>query len=347
MARRRSRGIGAGLLAFAAAFLIAGGALLGNSGSARALVNCTVGDYSTDAEEAAFFALLNDYRAANGLSRLTLSTNLDRGATWIIEDMAPNHYFAHTDSLGRTPYQRGLDCGYPEGAGENLAGGWNWDTAQEVFDAWKASSGHNQNMLGSFYTQVGIARLYDANADYGWYWATTFGAANDSTSGAQSAPSPTPTATTVAPTSTPTAPPAAPTLTPTAVPPAATPSATATATPTATRTSQPPPSPTQARPTATPTVQPASQAPVASFPAGVAVRRGANLLLWTGTATQPATALAGADPATVVYAFDATSGSWLRYGGGLPATLNTLALLQPGQAYWVLANADRTLTGWR
>lgn len=49
----------------------------------------------------------------------------------------------------------------------------------------------------------------------------------------------------------------------------------------------------------------------------------------------------------MVYAFDAASGSWLRYGGGLPATFNTLALLQPGQAYWVLANADRTLTGWR
>ena len=276
----------AGLLAFAGAGLLAGGTLGGATSPASALVDCSVADSGIDAEEAAFLGLLNDYRAASGLGPLTLSTNLSRGATWIIESMAAGHYFAHTDSRGRSPYQRGLDCGYPEGAAENLAGGWNWDTAREVFDAWAASSGHSQNMLGSFYTQVGVARLHDANADYGWYWAATFGAANDGTGVTPSAPSPQPSA-----------------------------------------------------------APPAAEAPAAATLAGVAVSRGANLLAWTGPPERPSTALGVAD--AVVYAFDTATGSWLRYGAAFPPALNTLSLLQPGQAYWVLANRDGTLTGWQ
>ena len=281
MAGRTSPGSGTGLLVLATALLIAAGALLGSSGHARALVNCTVADSSVDSEEAAFLGLLNDYRSANGLGLLTLSTNLNRGATWIVDDMAAKHYFAHVDSFGRTPYQRGLDCGYPQGAGENLAGGGDWGTAREVFDAWKASPAHNQNMLGSFYTQAGIARLHDPNSDYGWYWATTFGAGNDA--------------------------------------------------------------PLEPQPTAKPAPETAA---VSSSP-GVTVHRGANLLLWTGPAASPAVALTPAGDDTVVYAFDSASGSWLRYGAAIPPTLNTLALLQPGQAYWVLVDAELTLDRWR
>ena len=74
--------------------------------------------------------------------------------------MADKSYFSHTDSLGRSPEVRGRDCGTRTGIGENIAAGTVRDTAQEAFDAWKASSGHNNNMLYASYKQIGIARHY-------------------------------------------------------------------------------------------------------------------------------------------------------------------------------------------
>ncbi|HMO25698.1 MAG TPA: CAP domain-containing protein, partial [Tepidisphaeraceae bacterium] len=72
---------------------------------------------------------------------------------------------------------------YSSGAGENLAAGTNWSSAQSAFTAWQNSSGHNANMLGQYYQQIGIARFYLSGSPYGWYWATTFGATNDGTGG--------------------------------------------------------------------------------------------------------------------------------------------------------------------
>src|SRR5690606_22774689 len=103
---------------------------------------------------------INNYRAQNGRGALTVSTNLNRAAHWMGNDLGVNRYFSHTDSLGRSPSQRAMDCDYPSGAGENLAAGTNWSTAQAAFDAWRNSSGHNANMLNGNYRQIGIARVY-------------------------------------------------------------------------------------------------------------------------------------------------------------------------------------------
>jgi uncharacterized protein YkwD len=172
-------------------------ALISRASSADALTNCTVSDLAMDGEETAFLGLINTYRAQNGLGALTVSTNLNRAASWMVIDLGTRNYFSHTDSLGRAPAQRSIDCGYPLGAGENLAAGTVWDTAQEAFDAWRASAGHNQNMLASYYKQIGIARYFAAGSIYGWYWATDFGTTNDGTGSGGGAPA------------TPTAPPAA------------------------------------------------------------------------------------------------------------------------------------------
>lgn len=184
--------------------------------AAEALTNCTVSDLSTDAEEAAFLTLINAYRAQNGRGALALSTNLNRAATWHGGDMGAKGYFSHTDSLGRNPSARARDCDYPSGAGENIAAGTVWDTAQEAFTAWRNSSGHNANMLNANYTMIGIARVYVSGSRYGWYWVTNFGTVNDGTSGGgggQATATPTRTATqppaaTATPTRTPTQPPA-------------------------------------------------------------------------------------------------------------------------------------------
>lgn len=169
----------------AAGLLVLGVVAIGGGTAAHALTNCTISDSAValDSQESAFLGLINSYRASNGLAALTLSTNLDRSAAWMANDLGAHNYFSHTNSLGRDPSTRAQDCGYPSGAGENIAAGTNWDTAQAVFAGWKASAGHNANMLNASYKQIGIARAYTANSTYGWYWVTDFGLVNDGTSG--------------------------------------------------------------------------------------------------------------------------------------------------------------------
>lgn len=171
----------AGLAVALAGAALAGSVGLGAAHPASALTSCTVNDLSIDGEEQAFLGLINQYRAQNGLGALSMSANLNRAASWMAIDMAQKGYFSHTDSLGRSPSTRATDCGYPQGAGENIAAGTVWSTAQAAFDAWKASAGHNANMLNGTYRQIGIARYYQAGSQYGWYWVTDFGMTNDGT----------------------------------------------------------------------------------------------------------------------------------------------------------------------
>lgn len=343
---------------------------------AEALTNCSVTHDALDSEEQQFLVLINQYRAQNGLNPLTVSTNLNRAAAWMVEDMATKGYFSHTDSFGRSPFQRAIDCGYPTGAGENLAAGTTWSTAQAAFDAWRASPGHNQNMLTGFYQQIGIARYYRAGSPYGWYWATNFGATNDGTGGGGSSGQPTNTAT---PTNTPT-PTATPTRTPTPTPtqsaqpspspspsaspsPSPSPTMPPTATPTPTQaqgsgsppmppmppgppTNTPTPTPTRTNtPTPTPTATP-TRTPTPSAPAGGAgvpslpLSPGANLVAWPGGSVPPAQVFGPNSNVAVVYEWDPATGSWRRYLPGMPAYLNTLTQLRTGAAYWVIARGQ-------
>ena len=172
----------------AAGLLVLGMVAIGGGTAAHALTNCTISDSAValDSQETAFLGLINSYRASNGVAALTLSTNLDRASAWMANDLGAKNYFSHTDSLGRDPSTRAQNCGYPSGAGENIAAGTAWDTAQAVFAGWKASPGHNANMLNATYKQIGIARAYTASSTYGWYWVTDFGLVNDGTNGSGS-----------------------------------------------------------------------------------------------------------------------------------------------------------------
>jgi len=128
-----------------------------------------------DAEEAAFCRTINNYRAQQGLGPLRVSTSLTKAADWDTTDMAQKNYFSHTDSLGRDPFKRMTAFGYnfSTSKGENIAAGNA--TAAATFSQWKASSGHNQNMLSSAYKVIGISRSYSATSTYKWYWNTDFG----------------------------------------------------------------------------------------------------------------------------------------------------------------------------
>lgn len=134
-----------------------------------------------DAEESAFCRTINAYRIQNGLGALRVSTLLTKAAKWDTADMAQKNYFSHTDSVGRDPFKRMTAFGYKlqTSEGENIAAGNA--SASATFSQWKASSGHNQNMLSSAYKVIGISRAYSAKATYGWYWTTDFGGTVDQT----------------------------------------------------------------------------------------------------------------------------------------------------------------------
>ena len=327
--RTQLRHIGAPLALAVAGLALLVGAMAATNATpqAQALTNCSVSDYSLDSEELALLSLINNYRQSNGLNTLTVSTNLNRAAHWMAWDLGTTPNWSHTDSLGRSPYQRALDCGYPQGAGENLAAGNSWSTAQQAFDAWKASTGHNANMLNSYYKQIGIARVHVSGSPYGWYWVTKFGATDDGTSGGGGSSTPTNTPTpqpTAMPTNTPVPtqafnPP--PTSTPTQPPP--------TSTPTPAPTNTPPPTNTPVPPTPTPTPNSPSDS--------LGLQPGANLIGWSGNTTTPRNALRHVeDQVRAVYSWDAASQRWLRYGPQLPSYANTLTWMRQGEAYWIV-----------
>ena len=125
-----------------------------------------------DTEEQTFLTQINNYRAQSGLGTLTLSGKLDDVARWMANDMATHNYFSHEDSLGRDPFQRTDALGYNTWRGENLVAGA--EGATQAFQIWRDSPPHNDNMLGSHYAVIGIARAYSASSAFGWYWVTEF-----------------------------------------------------------------------------------------------------------------------------------------------------------------------------
>lgn len=179
-----------------------------------------------DSEAQSFLGLINNYRAQNNLKSLSIDAALQDSANWMSNDMltsciAGKYTCSHTDSTGRTFDQRLRDFGYPAGttasAGENLAWGYNGGatTAQQVFNLWKNSPGHNSNMLGSSYVAIGISRSCSGG---NCAWVTDFGSKVVKPYNPAPTPTPSPTQTPApAPTPAPTPIPTS-TLTPTPTP---------------------------------------------------------------------------------------------------------------------------------
>ena len=140
-------------------------------------------------QEFQFLQLINAHRQQNGLQPLTASKKLNIASYRHSLDMGQRDYFAHDTKLPLPAGQSGpqftdrmADAGYTgySDAGENIASGY--PTAQSVFDAWKASSGHNANMLNASYTQIGIGLAQVPGSIYTYYWTTDFANGRDSAS---------------------------------------------------------------------------------------------------------------------------------------------------------------------
>jgi hypothetical protein len=139
-----------------------------------------------DAEEERFLQLINDYRGQHGLAFLQASDTLAEAAARHSLDMGNYSFFDHTTRkssyfpVGSAPWDRMRLLGYPTNAAmaENIAVGQR--TAQQVFEAWRNSSGHRANMLNGRFRVIGIGRRAASTSSQTYYWTTNFGSVVDS-----------------------------------------------------------------------------------------------------------------------------------------------------------------------
>ena len=120
------------------------------------------------AEAQAVLDLVNEQRAANGLSALSLNAELCAVAQEKAQDMKTNKYFDHKSPTYGTPFEMMKSFGITyKSAGENIAMGYK--NAEAVVTAWMNSAGHRANILNSSYTQMGIGYVENGN-----YWCQMF-----------------------------------------------------------------------------------------------------------------------------------------------------------------------------
>lgn len=100
--------------------------------------------------------LTNADRTSQGLATLTVSPVLTAVAEAKAADMAEKGYFAHTSPEGKTPWYWFKEKGYTfTYAGENLA--IDFHESPDVQRAWMQSPTHRANIVGTQFTEIGIA----------------------------------------------------------------------------------------------------------------------------------------------------------------------------------------------
>ena len=117
-------------------------------------------DNGSQSQDSAYAAevvnLVNQERAAAGLSPLTSDSALARVAMDKAKDMYHNNYFSHQSPTYGSPFDMmrsyGISYSY---AGENIASGQR--TPQEVVTAWMNSPGHRANIMSTNFTTIGVA----------------------------------------------------------------------------------------------------------------------------------------------------------------------------------------------
>ena len=132
--------------------------------------------HSLDSVEQQVIDLINEYRKENKLTELKPTKSVQEAAEFMAEDFAnhPNDtkLHEHYDSTGRAPEERSKDYGFYF-LTENI--GWGYTTAEGIFEAWKASEGHRENMLAKGARTIGLGRYYKEGATKEgalteWFW---------------------------------------------------------------------------------------------------------------------------------------------------------------------------------
>jgi len=139
------------------------------TGPGFATVNC---DFTLNpAKIESVIAVINTYRTNNGFTPYTVNADLTRAAQAHSNDMACNGLFVHTGSNGSTPQSRVAFSGYSASSvSENVYGNYPDPTGQDVVNWWAADQSdprHNQNLLSTKFTEIGIG--YSFYKNFGYY----------------------------------------------------------------------------------------------------------------------------------------------------------------------------------
>ncbi|MEM1371320.1 MAG: CAP domain-containing protein [Pseudomonadota bacterium] len=132
-------------------------------------------DYSNttlDAEKAR--VIINQYRADNGLRPLRLDASLTAAATAHARDLAKWDRISHYGSDGSNPWDRVKRTGYEASLAAENVGTGQIDFA-EVMRGWKASAGHNKNLLLRDANHMGIALVQAPNTEFKSFWTLVLG----------------------------------------------------------------------------------------------------------------------------------------------------------------------------
>lgn len=113
--------------------------------------------------------LVNEERAKEGLSPLTVDTNVQAAA--MVRAKECEQLFSHTrpDGSSFATALKEQNVSY-RGAGENIA--WGQRSPEEVMNAWMNSSGHRANIMNPNFTTIGVG--YYENAKGTDYWCQLF-----------------------------------------------------------------------------------------------------------------------------------------------------------------------------
>jgi uncharacterized protein YkwD len=119
--------------------------------------------------------LINAYRKEKGLKPLKLHAALTEAAKAHSRDLAKWDRISHYGSDGSNPWDRVKRAGYnAKVAAENV--GTGQASLEEVIKGWKASPGHNKNLLLGDIEHMGIALVQDSRTEFKTFWTLVVGA---------------------------------------------------------------------------------------------------------------------------------------------------------------------------
>jgi uncharacterized protein YkwD len=119
--------------------------------------------------------LINAYRREKGLKPVKLNAALTEAAKAHSRDLAKWDRISHYGSDGSNPWDRVKRAGYnAKVAAENV--GTGQASMDEVLKGWKASPGHNKNLLLADIEHMGIALVTDPKTEFKTFWTLVVGA---------------------------------------------------------------------------------------------------------------------------------------------------------------------------
>jgi uncharacterized protein YkwD len=113
-------------------------------------------------------AIISRYRGQNGLGPVSVNSRLNALAEKQARAMAAADRMSH--NVG-SPFRARLNASgyFVRTAGENIAAGYS--DFEDVFDRWRNSAPHRNNLLMRGATQIGIGKAYAPGTRYKVFWS--------------------------------------------------------------------------------------------------------------------------------------------------------------------------------